>query len=54
LYRYNGESTGRLAQPYRGDLCRSGQIAFSFTTHAWPEGTKADRGLNVSFPWDLW
>ena len=31
------ESSGRFAQPYRGDLCRSGQIAFSFTTHAWPE-----------------
>jgi hypothetical protein len=48
------ESSGNFAQPYRGDLCSSGQLTFSFTTHQWPEGTKADRGLKVSFPQDLW
>lgn len=75
-------------RPYDESLCRSGLVKLSFTTHQWPEGTKAglailldicklpedllrrlsftplafpsagpfikaDRGLNISFPWNL-
>ncbi len=42
-----------LARPFIGDLCQAGLVKVNFTTHMWPEGTKRDRGLNVSFPSDL-
>ena len=45
---------GGFTTPYAGDLCRSGLLSATFTTHVWPQGTKADRGLNLSFAGDLW
>ncbi len=48
------DANGGRALPYRGDLCRDGTLSFEFTAHAWPDGTKADRGLNVSFTKDTW
>ena len=48
------DANGGHALPYRGDLCRDGTLSFEFTAHAWPDGTKADRGLNVSFTKDTW
>ena len=47
-------SGGGFTTPYGGDLCRSGMLNATFTTHVWPQGTKADRGLNLSFTGDLW
>lgn len=43
-----------FAQPYVGDLCTNGLMNVRFTEHQWPRGTKMDRGLNISFPKDLW
>jgi hypothetical protein len=44
-------NTGAFVQPYRGDLCRTGALRFSFTTHEWPAGTKARSILHWS-PYD--
>jgi hypothetical protein len=48
------KSDGGFVYPYVGDLCTNGAMQLRFTEHAWPEGTKRDRGLNLSFTRDLW
>lgn len=48
------DAKGRFVFPYHGNLCETGKLELSFTRHEWPLGTKADRGLNISFPDELW
>jgi hypothetical protein len=45
---------GGFVYPYVGDLCSNGALNLAFTEHMWPEGTKRDRGLNISFTRDVW
>jgi hypothetical protein len=45
---------GGFVYPYVGDLCANGALQLAFTEHMWPEGTKRDRGLNISFTRDVW